>query len=69
MTGMAYQHAWKVANEEIFLILHKAAEVGYHPEMFRHSICVVLRKPKKPDYTLPKAYRPIQLLEVLGKAL
>ena len=41
MTGMAYQHAWKVASEEIFLILHTAAEVGYHPEMFRCSICIV----------------------------
>jgi hypothetical protein len=69
MTGAAYRQAWKVASEEIFLILHAAAEAGYHPEMFRNSICVVLRKPKKPDYTLPKAYRPIQLLEVLGKAL
>ena len=69
MTGAAYHHAWKVASEEIVLILRMAAEIGYHPMMFRHSVCVVLRKPKKPDYTLPKAYRPIQLLEVLGKAL
>ena len=69
MTGAAYHHAWKVASEELFLILHAAAEIGYHPKMFRHSICVILRKPKKPDYTLPKAYRPIQLLEVLSKAL
>jgi hypothetical protein len=47
----------------------QAARAGYHPKSFRQSICVVLRKPKKPDYSLPNAYRPIQLLEVLGKAL
>lgn len=69
MTGTAYHHAWKVTREEITLILSTAAEIGYHPEMFRKSICIVLHKPKKPDYTVPKAYRPIQLLEVLGKAL
>ena len=69
MTGAAYHHTWKVASEELTLILGTAAEIGYHPKMFRKSICIVLRKPKKPDYTVPKAYRPIQLLEVLGKAL
>ena len=69
MTGGAYQQAWKVASKEIFLILSVAARAGYHPKLFRQSICVVLRKPKKPDYSLPNAYRPIQLLEVLGKAL
>lgn len=37
--------------------------------MFQKSICIVLHKPKKPDYTVPKAYCPIQLLEVFGKAL
>ena len=29
----------------------------------------MLRKPSKPDYTDPKAYRPIALLNTLGKAL
>ena len=69
MTGAAYQQAWKVASEEIFLLLSTAARAGYNPKMFRQSICLVLRKPKKPDYTIPNAYRPTQLLEVLGKAL
>ena len=69
MTGAAYRQAWKVASREIFLILSVAAHIGHHPKPFRKSICVVLRKPKKPDYSLPNAYHPIQLLEVLGKAL
>jgi hypothetical protein len=30
---------------------------------------VVLRKPGKPDYTVPGAYRPISLLNTLGKIL
>jgi hypothetical protein len=29
----------------------------------------VLRKPGKPDYSLPGAYRPISLLNTLGKLL
>jgi hypothetical protein len=30
---------------------------------------VVLRKPRKPDYSIPRAYRPISLLNILGKLL
>lgn len=42
---------------------------GYCPTHFRQSITVVLRKPGKDDYTQPKSYRPIALLNTLGKAL
>jgi hypothetical protein len=42
---------------------------GYCPKHFRQSITVVLRKPGKDDYTHPKSYRPIALLNTLGKAL
>jgi hypothetical protein len=30
---------------------------------------VVLRKPRKPNYSVPGAYRPISLLNTLGKLL
>jgi len=43
--------------------------LGYHPKLFRESKTAVLRKPAKGDYTQPKAYRPIALLNTLGKAL
>ncbi|EED15976.1 reverse transcriptase, putative [Talaromyces stipitatus ATCC 10500] len=33
------------------------------------STTVILRKPGKPDYSDPKAYRPIALLSTIGKAL
>ena len=42
---------------------------AYCPEHFRESITVVLKKPGKADYSVPKAYRPIALLNTLGKAL
>ena len=44
-------------------------EAEYHPQAFKHSITVVLRKPQKPDYSKPGAYRPIALLNTLAKAL
>jgi len=39
------------------------------PQPFRTANTVVLRKPGKPDYSQAKAYRPIALLDTLGKAL
>ena len=36
---------------------------------FKDSTTVVLKKPNKEDYSKAKAYRPIALLETLGKAL
>lgn len=43
--------------------------IGVMPEMFKVSRTVVIPKPNKPDYTKAKAYRPIVLLNCLGKLL
>ena len=53
--------------------LHKlfnaCLQQGYCPAHFKETITVALRKPGKDDYTQPKSYRPITLLNTLGKAL
>ena len=53
--------------------LHKlfnaCLQQGYCPAHFKETITVVLRKQGKDDYTQPKSYRPIALLNTLGKAL
>ncbi len=41
---------------------------GYCPEHFRNSVTIVLSKPGK-DYSIPKEYRLIALLNTLGKAM
>ena len=43
--------------------------LGYYPKLFKEVNIVVLKKSNKPDYLEPKAYRPIALLDTLGKAL
>jgi hypothetical protein len=50
-------------------LFNECLQLGYCPNHFRESTTVILRKPGKPDYTIPKAYRPITLLSTLGKAL
>lgn len=42
---------------------------GYCPTHFKDTITVVPQKPGKDDYTQPKAYRPIALLNTLGKVM
>ena len=42
---------------------------GYHPTAWKVATGIVFRKKGKPDYTDPKAYRVISLLNCLGKIL
>jgi exonuclease III len=41
--------------------------LGHHPRHFKIAKTVVLKKPNKADYSEPKAYRSIALLDTLGK--
>ncbi|KAJ6475270.1 hypothetical protein C8R47DRAFT_926292, partial [Mycena vitilis] len=61
--------AWQDASTEIHTLIKKCLRNGFHPREWRKAIAVALRKPRKPDYSNPRAYRLIQLLECLGKIL
>jgi hypothetical protein len=50
-------------------IFNQSIQLGYCPSHFRESLIVVLHKPGKDDYSVPKAYRPIALLNTLGKIM
>lgn len=54
-------HLTKLFNQSLYL--------GYWPTLFHESTTVVLRKPGKDDYTKPKSYRPIALLNTVGKIM
>ncbi|QRW06107.1 Reverse transcriptase from transposon X-element protein [Ceratobasidium sp. AG-Ba] len=53
----------------LLAIYADSLDSGIYPRAWQHSRTVVLRKPGKPDYSLAKAYRPIALLNVMGKIL
>ncbi len=50
-------------------IFRATLSTQYYPEAWKESKTVVLRKPNKPDYTTPKAYRPIALLDSMSKIM
>lgn len=41
----------------------------YYPQTFKLARTIALKKPGKPDYRQPRAWRPIALLEVAGKVV
>jgi ribonuclease HI len=58
------------ALEAMGEIFNACVEAGHNPAHFQRSITVVLRKPGEDrDYRMPKAYRPVALLNTLGKIL
>jgi Reverse transcriptase (RNA-dependent DNA polymerase) len=50
-------------------LLTAVNKVNYFPRRFRVARTIVLRKPSKPDYSDPGAWRPIALLSTLGKII
>ena len=50
-------------------VYNAAVKLQTHYGPWKESITVILRKPGKPDYSAPKAYRPIALLNTTAKLL
>lgn len=51
-------------------IFNDSLKLGHYPTHFKESIIVILRKHgANRDYTNPKSYRPISLLNTLGKIM
>ncbi|EKV16381.1 hypothetical protein PDIG_09110 [Penicillium digitatum PHI26] len=66
---LVWKKLWKHLKAIIVSIFAVCIELGHHPRQWRSAKIIVLRKPGKPDYSAPGAYRPISLLNTLGKLL
>jgi hypothetical protein len=60
---------WEAVKDHILAIYNACFHLGHHPARWREAKVVVIPKPDKPDYSLPKAHRPISLLETMSKLL
>ena len=63
------QKVYQAQPELLFKIYSALFNFGYQPKCWRKAKGVILKKPGKPDYSIPKAYRVISLLSCLGKVL
>jgi ribonuclease HI len=66
---LVWKNIWKYVSEIVTQIFQASINLGYYPKKWKIARIVTLRKPGKPDYTVPGAYRPISLLNTLGKLL
>jgi hypothetical protein len=55
--------------DHIHYIFNIYITAGYNPVVFQQLITVVLRKGGDQDYREPRSYRPVALLNMLGKFL
>jgi ribonuclease HI len=60
-------YAYQAVPEVFYSIYSMLIDTGYHPHCWRQATGFILKKPNKPDYSAPKAYRVISLLNCLGK--
>ena len=65
----ALRWAWDVASDVMYHLIAHCARKGYHPQPWRDTISVGLRKMGKPDYGKARAWRLIQCEDNMGKAL
>jgi hypothetical protein len=64
-TILKWAHA---ARPEVLTeLFNMCLDTGTHP--WKHATIVILNKLNKPDYSIPKAYHPIALMECMGKVL
>lgn len=66
---LVWKNIWKYISHLVVQIFATSINLGYYPRRWKTARIVTLRKPGKPDYTIPGAYRPISLLNTLGKLL
>jgi Reverse transcriptase (RNA-dependent DNA polymerase) len=61
--------AWKAAPDWFVILFNSCLVTGHHPSAWRMATIAVVPKPGKSDYSLPKSYRPVALIECLSKLL
>lgn len=67
VTNIALQKCVDILALIMTQFINASLKLGYHPHLWKHFLTITLRKPGKPDYTIPKAYRPIALEDTMGK--
>jgi hypothetical protein len=59
--------AFEAIPDTFLKVYRLLIDKGYHPKCWRQATGAILAKPDKPDYSIPKAYMIISLLNCLGK--
>ena len=66
-THLKYFLSVPECEKVILELANTCITTGHGPKHFKDSLSVIIPKPNKPSYSVPKAFRPIVLLNALGK--
>lgn len=69
LTFKVWQELWPVLQYRVLALYQASYQLAHTPKSWRVAKVITLRKPGKPDYTKPKAFRPISLLPTISKGL
>ncbi|KIJ47912.1 hypothetical protein M422DRAFT_163558, partial [Sphaerobolus stellatus SS14] len=67
--NIVLQKASASISPRLHTCLLATIHLHYFPKAWRTWTTIVLRKPNRPDYSIPKAYRPIALYNTMGKMI
>jgi len=71
---LSWRHLKSIMNNgdcitNVIKIANVCIDLGYWPNHFKISSTVIIPKPNKPSYDSPKSFKPIVLLNTLGKLI
>jgi hypothetical protein len=69
ITFTVWRRLWPKVKKWLLALYGASIRLQHLPQSWRTAKIVALHKPGKPDYTAPKAYRPISLLPTVSKIL
>ena len=69
VANIVFKRCTAILTDHLLPVFNAVFTLKMYYEPWRESITVILRKPGKPDYSTPKAYRPIALLNTTAKLL
>ena len=59
----------KICLKNIIIIANASFELGYWPDHFKKSTTIIIPKPNKSSYNSLKSFKPIVLLNTMGKLI
>src|SRR5258708_7782191 len=65
----ALKWAFCCYEDKLVAIVRASIKLGFHHPRWKTSLAVSVPKSNKLDYSSPRAHRPIQLIECLGKVV
>lgn len=69
ITFCVWRELWLAVGDHILWLYSNSLDLGHVPKGWKTARIVTIRKPGKADFTVPKAFRPIALLQTISKGL